>query len=232
MTEKNPHLSQPLARRGCALDNARAAAVMVHGRGRNTDDILAIADRIGLPDVTYLAPAAFENSWYPNRFMEPIELNQPRLDQSLECVHALVSGMLMKRFAPAQIVLLGFSQGGCLVAEYAVRHAQRYGGVIALTGGLIGPPETKWDFKGGFDGTPVFLGTSDIDEWVPETRVRETARVLGHMGADVEMKVYAAMGHVVNDDEIAAARRIIEHVLTAAGPNSDANGGSVLDTKH
>ena len=216
MSEANPHLPQPLARRGCALEGARVAAVMVHGRGRDTDDILGIADRLDVDDVAYLAPAAFENSWYPSRFMDALELNQPRLDQALECVHALVSGMLLKSFAAAQIVLLGFSQGGCLITEYAVRNAQRYGGIIAFTGGLIGPPGTRWNFQGGFDWTPVFLGTSDVDEWVPESRVRETAKVMERMGAAVNLKIYPGMGHIVDDDEIDEARLIIQRAVQAS----------------
>ncbi|MBI2993513.1 MAG: dienelactone hydrolase family protein [Gammaproteobacteria bacterium] len=185
------------------------AAIMVHGRGRDADDILGIADRLELADVAYLAPTAFEKSWYPNRFMEPIERNQPRLDQALERVDTLVGDLLGRGFDPARIILLGFSQGGCLISEYAVRNTRRYGGVVAFTGGLIGPPGTQWNSKGKFEGTPVFLGTSDIDEWVPEMRVQETARVLRRMGAIVELMIYKGMEHVVNDGEISRARELI-----------------------
>lgn len=182
---------------------------MIHGRGRDTDDILGVARRLDLADVACLAPAAFENSWYPNRFMEPIGKNQPRLNQALERVDTLVDDLLGRKFTSDRIVLLGFSQGACLVSEYAVRHARRYGAVIAFTGGLIGPAGTQWDFPGDFAGTPVFLGSSDIDEWVPESRVQETAGVMQRMGAAVELKIYKGMEHVVNDDEIDKARRMI-----------------------
>jgi len=111
-------------------------------------------------------------------------------------------------------VLAGFSQGACLVAEYAVRNADRYGGFLIFTGGLIGPPETRWEHEGSFDGTPVFLRTSDVDEFVPEERVRESARVFEHMGANVALRVYPGMDHVVNDDEIAAAKKILQQVAS------------------
>lgn len=185
---------------------------MVHGRGRDTDDILGIADRLDLADVAYLAPAAFEHSWYPNRFMEPIGTNQPRLDQALERVDTLVADLSQRGFDPARIILLGFSQGGCLVSEYAVRNARRYGAVIAFTGGLIGPPGTHWNFGGDFKGTPVFLGTSDIDEWVPVERVLETAGILRGRGAVVESKIYHDVEHIVNDDEILRARELIGRI--------------------
>lgn len=208
----NPHLSQPLAHRGCAPETARVAAVMMHGRDRDTDDILSIADRLDLDGVTYVAPAAFENSWYPERFMEVIEKNQPRLDQALERVNTLVSDLRAGGFDSARIVLLGFSQGACVITEYAARNAKRYGGIIGFTGGLIGPPGHQWNYDGEFDGTPVFLGTSDIDEWVPQSRVEETAGVMRRMGAQVEMRIYERMDHVVNDDEIEQARRIFERI--------------------
>lgn len=186
---------------------------MVHGRGRDPEDILGIADRLRLGDVAYLAPAAFENSWYPNRFMEPLEKNQPWLDYALERLDTLVSELAANGFGAGRVVLLGFSQGACLVTEYAVRNARRWGGVVAFTGGLIGPPGSAWKFGGDFAGTPVFLGTSDLDEWVPEPRVRETAKVMAALGADVSLKVYPAMEHVVCEDEIRRARRLFEAAL-------------------
>jgi predicted esterase len=172
--------------------------------------MLGIADRLQLEDVAYLAPAAFENSWYPNRFMAPLAMNQPMLDYALERLDTLVSGLATDGFDPGSIVLLGFSQGACLVTEYAVRNATCWGGIVAFTGGLIGPPGSAWQFGGGFGGTPVFLGTSDVDEWVPEPRVRETASVMAGLGARVRLEVYVGMDHVVCDDEIRCARNLIQ----------------------
>jgi len=213
----NPHLSQPVQWRGCAPESARITVIMVHGRGRDTDDILGIVDRLELPDVAFLAATAFENSWYPNRFMDPLESNQPRLDQALERVDSLAARLMGNGVVCKSIVLLGFSQGACLVSEYAVRHARRYGGIIALTGGLIGPAGSQWDFPGSFHGTPVFLGTSDADEWVPVARVQETGHVMAGMGADVELKIYPGLEHIVNDDEVAQARKLIRRTMDATG---------------
>ena len=171
--------------------------------------MIGIADRLRLGDLAWLAPAAFENSWYPNRFMEPLVANQPMLDHALESVHTLVTGLGADGFSPDRIVLLGFSQGACLVAEYAVRNARRYAGIVAFTGGLIGPPGSTWNFGGSFEGTPAFLGTSDVDEWVPASRVLETEKILSARGARVELEVYPRMEHVVCDDEIRRARKLI-----------------------
>jgi predicted esterase len=212
----NPHLVQPVVRHGCALSGARLAAILVHGRGRDPQEMIRIADRLRLEDVAYLAPAAFENSWYPNRFMEPLAGNQPMLDHALECLKRLVTGLAADGFDPGRIVLLGFSQGACLTTEYAVRNARRYGGIVAFTGGLIGPPGTSWDFGGGFEDTPVFLGTSDVDEWVPAPRVVETAKLMSKLGARVTMEIYPGLDHSVCDDEIRRARDLIRGIRAGA----------------
>jgi predicted esterase len=115
----------------------------------------------------------------------------------------------------SRVVLLGFSQGACLALEFAARHARRYGGVVGLSGGLIGPDGTPRDYEGAFDGAPVFLGCSDMDPHVPVERVHETADVFQRMGAQVTKRIYPGMGHTVNADEIAAVREIVDAV---AGP--------------
>jgi len=173
---------------------------------------VSIADRIGNDSFTYLAPAARDNTWYPYSFMAPLEQNEPFLSSALTVYDALIHDLLAKGFSRRQMVLLGFSQGACLTAEYAVRHADRYGGIVLFTGGLIGPPGTSWPYPGSFQNTPIFLGTSDIDSFVPLERVQESATVFRQMGAEVTERVYPGMDHLVNDDEIAFARAILQKV--------------------
>ncbi|WDL95917.1 alpha/beta hydrolase [Alicyclobacillus sp. ALC3] len=210
----NIHMRQPAVTRGARLQEASAAVVMMHGRDRNVEDILSIADRIGLPSVHYVAPQAEAYSWYPGRFMDRLAVNESHLQSALECynfhVHSLVSGGIPLH----RLVLLGFSQGACVTAEYAIRHARRYGGVIIYTGALIGPDEGDWNYGGDFVGTPVFCGSSDVDGWIPEYRVHHTANLLQERGADVTTRIYPGMGHIVSDDEVAFARQLIEKIQT------------------
>lgn len=206
------HEGQPLEERGRPLAESHAVAIMMHGRGGTSGDILTLASRIGNDSFTYLAPAAKDNTWYPYGFMAPINSNEPFLSSALALYDSLVQQLLEQGFSKRQIVLLGFSQGACLAAEYAVRHADRYGGIALFTGGLIGPPGTSWNHAGSFDGTPIFLGTSDIDGFVPLERVQESAAVFKRMGARVIERVYPGMDHLVNDDEIAIARTIMQEV--------------------
>jgi phospholipase/carboxylesterase len=199
------HEGLPVARLGPDPADARAVCVLLHGRGRDTADVLGLAERMGVPDVAFLAPAARANSWYPQSFLAPPEANEPHLGSALGVVDALLGTLGDRR----RVVLGGFSQGACLAAEYALRHPGRYGGLLLYTGGAIGPPGTQWPARGAFAGTPAYLGTSDPDDWVPVERVRETAALLRAQGAEVTLRVFAGIAHLVNDEEIAAGRALV-----------------------
>lgn len=205
-----PHAGQPVAEAGSAIDQARAAVVMVHGRNAGPANILDLVPRLARPGLAYLAPAAAGRTWYPYSFMAEIASNEPGLSSGLAVLEATIARIEAAGVPQSRIVLVGFSQGACLAAEFAVRHAARFGGVVIFSGGLIGPPGTHWDYPGSFEGTPVFLGCSDQDSHVPEPRVNESASVFARMGADVTKRIYPGMGHVVNDDEIAFARTVLD----------------------
>ena len=208
-TSRHPHAGQPVQRQGPAAAQARLAVILVHGRGDSASGILTLADALDLPDVTWLAPQAAGNTWYPNSFLAPIERNQPGIDSGLLVLADLV-GILETEGIPAlRVALMGFSQGACLAQEFAAQHARRYRAVIGLSGGLIGPPGTPRNYSGSFDGTPVFLGCSDIDPHIPLERLHESAQVFERMGAVVDERIYPRMGHTVNADEIEAVRALL-----------------------
>jgi predicted esterase len=208
-----PHAGQPVATAGKPLGESHAAMIMVHGRNAGSHDILGLWRVLDRPDFTYLAPAAAGNTWYPYSFMAERQANEPGLSSGLAVLRGLVDDVLGAGVRPEHVILLGFSQGACLTGELAVRNAARYGGVILYSGGLIGPPGTVWDYPGSFDGTPVFLGCSDIDPHIPVSRVHETATVFQRMDATVTERIYPGMGHLVNDDEIAFTRDLMDHIL-------------------
>lgn len=210
VADKEPHAGQPVAEAGLPLGQAPATVIMVHGRGAAPANILELVPRLGRPNLTYLAPAAANRTWYPHSFMTEIAGNEPGLSSGLAVLESLVGRIQAAGVPRSRVVLLGFSQGACLAAEFAVRHASRFGGLVLFSGGAIGPPGTRWDYPGRFDGTPVFLGCSDADSHVPESRVNETAELFSRMGADVTTRIYPGMGHLVNDDEIVCAQRLID----------------------
>ena len=172
---------------------------------------MTIADEVMFPGVAYLAPQAAGSTWYPSPFTAPLEANEPYLSSALEVLSSLLARV--ETAMPAEkVVLLGFSQGACLILEFAARHARKYGGVVGLSGGLIGPDGTPRDYTGDFQGAPVFLGCSDVDPHIPKERVIEAADVFKRMGADVTIRLYPGMGHMVNADEIEAVRKIVRAI--------------------
>jgi predicted esterase len=185
--------------------------LLVHGRGASAADIMTVGAQLQHPGFAYLAPQAEGGAWYPNRFMEPMERNEPYLSSALDVLGSMVKG-LEARIPADRIILVGFSQGGCLALEFAARNARRYGGVVGFSSGLIGPDDTPRDYPGSFDGTPVFLGCSDVDPHIPAQRVLDTADVYERMGAKVSVKLYPGMGHTVSSEEIEAVRAMVAAV--------------------
>ena len=205
----DPHAGQPVLTGGPSPADARLTMILVHGRGASAEDILSLADEFHIDDVAYIAPQAAGRTWYPQSFLAPIPQNEPSLSSALRLIATLVDDLAGKGVAARQIALLGFSQGACLSLEYAARNAQRFAGIFGLSGGLIGPPGTPRNYAGSFDGTPVFLGCSDIDAHIPLERVRESSDLFRRMRASVDERIYERMGHTVNRDEIDAVARIL-----------------------
>ena len=198
---------QRIVEAGQKLASARAAMILLHGRGATAEDIMTIAYEVLHPGWAYLAPQAAGNAWYPNPFTAPLETNEPYLGAALDMVSKLVERV--EASVPAQrIVLLGFSQGACLTLEWVARNARRYGGIVGLSGGLIGPDDAPRDYPGRFDGTPAFLGCSDIDPHIPMRRVVEAGEVLKGMDAEVTVRFYPGMAHMVNGEELATVREL------------------------
>jgi predicted esterase len=210
MAPSGPHANQPILQSGAPVEGARAALVALHGRGATAESILELSAYLPTPGVAWFAPQAAGGAWYPNRFMEPIASNEPWLTSALETVGDVLGRIEAAGLPAERTVLLGFSQGACLALEYAARNARRYGGVVGLSGGLIGPPGTTWPYPAGLDGTPVFLGCSDVDFHIPKERVDESAGVLRGLGGEVEERIYPGMGHTVNEDEIAWVRHLLD----------------------
>lgn len=214
-----PHGDRPIERAGPDLADAAAAMILVHGRGARARGMLGMAEGIGHDDVAYVAPQAQRGSWYPTSFLADLEDNQPHLDSALELLDETVAGVTAGELGDDggggadgggipldRIVLLGFSQGGCLATEYAARNADRYGGVVALSGGLIGPEGTPREYGGSMDGTPVFIGCGDQDPHIPVDRVEESAHAFADLAADVEKRIYEGVGHTVLEDELEYVR--------------------------
>ena len=194
---------------GVDVQKGKKLLVMVHGRGGTAEDILGLAEHLQADGFALLAPQATGNTWYPYSFMAPVSANEPWLTSAIDLLQAVVQDAIKSGIEEKDIYFLGFSQGACLALEFAARHAKRYGGVIAFTGGLIGKDVDRAAYSGDFEGTPVFIGSSNPDPHVPVTRIEETENVLKEMGAAVVVKIYNGMGHTINADEIEHAKGIL-----------------------
>lgn len=194
---------------GKKLSEANKALVMVHGRGASAADILSLANHLDVKDFALVAPQATNHTWYPYSFIAPPKQNEPWLSSALDTLKAATDDIINQGIKAEDIYLLGFSQGACLTLEFAARHAQRWGGVIAFTGGLIGDKIDRSNYTGNFNETPVFIGSSNPDMHVPVERVYATTNILKEMGANVTEKVYAGMGHTIIEDEIVQANLVL-----------------------
>jgi predicted esterase len=208
------HQGQPVRFSGAPLAQASAVVLMLHGRGASAESILTLAGELGAaPGLAYAAPQAAGATWYPYSFLAPIEKNEPWLSSALAAVGEALTRLQAAGLSPERTVVLGFSQGACLALEYAARHATRYGGLVGLSGGLIGPDGTPRSYDGSLGGTPVFLGCSDVDAHIPLARVHETAAVLARLGGAMTTRIYPGMGHTVNQDERDAVRALLRGVV-------------------
>lgn len=198
---------------GAAVERANRALLLVHGRGGSAREMLSLGAEV-VPaalraETALLAPQAAAGTWYPNRFIAPVASNEPHLSLALEALAGVVAFLAQAGLPPERLLLAGFSQGACLVLEFVARRPQRYGAVAGLSGGLIENGDLPRHYTGSLAGTPLFLGCSDVDFHIPLERVERSASLLTGLGAKVDKRIYPAMGHTVNADEIAALQKLV-----------------------
>jgi len=208
MIDHNVHTKKIIAA-GRKIEQAQKVLIMVHGRGGNARDILSLSGHLQVNDFALLAPEATSYTWYPFSFLAPPQQNEPWLSSALALLREIINDINANGISSENIYLLGFSQGACLTLEFAARNATRFGGVVAFTGGLIGDKIYADNYKGDFNGTPIFIGTSDPDPHVPVARVNDTVAILKKMNANVAVKIYPNMGHTISKDEIDTVNEII-----------------------
>ncbi|SEQ85720.1 alpha/beta hydrolase [Natrinema salaciae] len=207
-----PHQNQPLVTGGTDLADAEAALVLTHGRGATARGMVQMADELHHRGVAVLAPQAARQTWYPNSFLAPVDRNEPGRSSGLQAIRDAIGEANDAGIPTERVALIGFSQGACLASEFLARNPRRYGGLAALSGGLIGE-ELDDEYPGDLEGTTVFLGCSDVDPHIPEQRVHDTADVFESMSADVTKRLYQGMGHGINEDEMAFVSEMVADLV-------------------
>ena len=208
-----PHADTPIAYAGPNLNGASCGVILLHGRGSSAEDILGLADAFYDERISFLAPQAANNTWYPNSFLAPVEQNEPWLSSAIAKVGSLIQRCVTAGIMRNRIVLCGFSQGACLATESVVRHPTHYRALIAFTGGLIGPSDLGIHHEGSLAGTAALLSSGDPDPHVPWSRVEASAIELERMGAHVELMRHPGRSHTILGQELEAARSLIQSLL-------------------
>jgi phospholipase/carboxylesterase len=204
-----PHTGEIIFTAGRQFEEADSAMIMLHGRGATAQSILQLSGEFKNDKMTFIAPQADGMVWYPYRFIEEREVNEPGISSGLKLIEELIKKVNERGIPVEKIFLLGFSQGACLALDYAARNPQKYGGIFGLSGGLIGARIEKSDYSGDLRRTKLFLGCSEDDFHIPEERVDQTAKIFKHLNADVTEKIYPDLGHTVNQDEINFVNKVI-----------------------
>ena len=187
---------------GLSLEDSKKAIILLHGRGATAESILSLTSYLDLADFSVFAPQAAQRTWYPYGFMASDQGNLSALNSSLQKVSLLFKFLIENGKAPEQIYVMGFSQGACLSLEFTARNAQKFGGVIAFTGGLIGERLEEGKYKGDFQGTPILLSSSAHDMHVPAQRIHDSAQLLQKMGAEVSLSLFEDELHTIRPEEL------------------------------
>jgi phospholipase/carboxylesterase len=198
----SPHKGQSIVYAGSDIEKSESAMILLHGRGATAESMVDLVSDIYVENMLYVIPQANDYAWYPFRFIERRELNEPGISSGLALINAIIDSLTDKYILREKIFLLGFSQGACLATEFVARYPEHYGGLFALSGGLIGDVINEGDYQGNLHRTPVFFGCSDHDFHIPELRIDESAEVFEGLNADVTKKIYRNLGHTINTDEI------------------------------
>lgn len=203
MHKKNIHTS------GKDISEAKKVLIMIHGRGGNAQDILSLSGHLNVKDFALFAPQATGNTWYPYSFLAEPEKNEPQLSSAIDLLDELLKNIKSEGISSENIFILGFSQGACLTLEFAARNAQKFGGIVAFTGGLIGDRLNTESYSGDFNSSQVFISTGDPDPHVPVERVQETEKLYKELNANVTVKIYNNRPHTISQEEIDLANQLV-----------------------
>ncbi len=206
--QDNPQLAVGPVLAGAPLERARMAAVLVHGRDQDEQLMLDVVRRLSLPDVAYVLPVAAGREWYSGRYFDPVVENEPQVSWALEALVAAIAVANQAGVPDGRVVVAGFSQGACLIAELVARWPRIWAGAAVLTGSLLGPQRDQVT-PAPVAGLPMFFGFSRYDEWIAPERAHGTARAFAAAGARVTVETYQDREHHINDAAVRGLRRLL-----------------------
>ena len=205
-TAEDPHRDAALIRLGPDPADARLTTVLVHGRDQDDAVTRDLAARVDVADVAHVLLVAPQRSWYPGRYFDPPATLEPHLASALAAIDRAIAAT----GAPdARIVLAGFSQGACLVAEHLARRGpRRFAGAAILTGCLLGAPGQRARPVVAA-GLPVVVTCAREDAWIATDDARDTARRFAAAGADASFVELPDREHQVSDAAVGQLRALL-----------------------
>jgi phospholipase/carboxylesterase len=198
---------------GAHVSDAKVICIFVHGRGQSPeamqDHVIA---RLNVADIAVILPRASSGSWYAARAIDALTVaTRSELSAALSQVNDIVRALPQK-----PIMLAGFSQGACLVLEYAMKFGPWNGALASFTGcrvGVVGDDRPIASLK----GLPTYLTGADADPWIPTKAYGEAAQDLARAGARLRSDIFPGRDHEVSDTEIAMFKNMLA-ALSAGAP--------------
>ena len=205
----------------------RAAVIVLHGLGADGNDFVPVAQELDLStvgDVRFVFPHApvipvtingghAMRAWYDILGADLVQReDEAGLRSSLAQVEALIAREKSRGIPADRIVLAGFSQGCAMALLTGLRHAERLGGIVGMSGYLPLATTTAAERHHANTLTPVFLAHGRMDTVVPIDRAIASRDSLRALGYAVDWHEYP-MAHSVCMEEIADLNRWLLGVL-------------------
>lgn len=189
--------------RGEALHNAAVVCVFVHGRGQPPELMdEAVIRRLKTSGVAYVLPRAPGGAWYAARAVDPLtEQSRGQLTASLEHLSAAINDASGQARPGTPLLLAGFSQGACLVLEYALKFGPWSGALASLTGCRVGVATDDRPLS-DLAGLPVYMTAADGDAWIPVPNWAEAAEAMAKARARLRADFFPGRGHEPSPPEI------------------------------
>jgi phospholipase/carboxylesterase len=205
----------------------QAAVIWLHGLGADGHDFEPI-----VPELRLSRPVRFV---FPHAPVQPVTVNNgmrmrawydilefgggPEDERGIRASEALTGKLIgeqMERGIPAEkVVVAGFSQGGAIALQTALRHPQRLAGVLALSTYLPLAGRLAAEASDANRKTPVFMAHGQYDNVIPLNRAEQSRDLLLQAGYDVRWHTYP-MPHSVCPDEIRDIAAFLSSVLGMA----------------
>ncbi|MAQ84680.1 MAG: phospholipase [Maritimibacter sp.] len=202
-------------RRAAASGQTKSVVVFLHGYGADGNDLLGLADPLAehMPDTVFVAPDAPEKcvnnpmgyQWFPIPWLDGSSeaAAAASMAQSAEDLNAYLDKVIADEgISPAQLLLLGFSQGTMMSLHVAPRRDEAFAGVVGFSGRLLQPETLEAELKSKM---PVLLIHGDQDEVVPPQSLNEAGNALQAAGFEVYAHVSKGTGHGIAPDGLSVA---------------------------